>query len=220
MVGNRKQGKAARTGACSVLAPWFRAYFRTVYLYYIYTNNWIEKLETPPKKQQVRVTRGRAFLQRILGQMYWHVSWVWPWKRGMLYSMKVRCDVLLKFQVPPHSELYGANAEANERRLSRPTDECFPRMPQSSDGFQARDERIYYGEWWTLCAWLFYAHACNAINYRCLKSKRMHRRGASAAKLRGNEWMQMEWRFKQPSFQSVDETQDNESPKDESADGT
>ena len=102
----------------------------------------------------------------------------------------------------------------------RPTDECFPRMPQSSDGSQARDERIYYGEWWTLCAWLFYAHACNAINYRCLKSKRMHRRGASAAKLRGNEWMQMEWRFKQPSFQSVGETQDNESPKDESADGT
>ena len=102
----------------------------------------------------------------------------------------------------------------------RPTDECFPRMPQSSDGSQARDERIYYGEWWTLCAWLFYAHACNAINYRCLKSKRMHRRGASAAKLRGNEWMQMEWRFKQPSFQSVDETKGSENPKKKSMEVT
>jgi hypothetical protein len=48
----------------------------------------------------------------------------------------------------------------------------------------------------------------------------IQRRGASAAKLRGKEWMQIEWRFKQPSFQSVDETKDNKSPNDESADGT
>ena len=68
---------------------------------------------------------------------------------ALQYESKVWCTS--EVSSPPHSELYGANAEANERRLSRPTDECFPRMPQSSDGFQARDERIYYGEWWTLC---------------------------------------------------------------------
>ena len=41
----------------------------------------------------------------------------------------------------------------------------------------------------------------------------IQRRGASAAKLRGKEWMQIEWRFEQPSFQSVDETKDNEIQK-------
>ena len=64
----------------------------------------------------------------------------------MLYSMKIRCDLLLNFQVPSHSELYGAKIRSycNERsRLIRPTDKCFLRTPQSSDGLQPRDEGIH-----------------------------------------------------------------------------
>ena len=57
-------------------------------------NNW----NYPQKKWQVKVTSACAVLQRILNQKYWHVSWIWPWKRGMLYSMKVRRDLLLNFQ--------------------------------------------------------------------------------------------------------------------------
>ena len=54
-------------------------------------------------------------------------------------------------------------------------------LPHSSDGFQARDERIIRR---SHHAWRLHALLCKAMNYRCLKSNRMHMKGALGSQTR------------------------------------
>ena len=90
----------------------------------------------------------------------------------------------VNFQVPPLTELYTVITG------TRPTGE-WPslrtnaiHLPHSSDGFQARDERISRR---SHHAWRLHALLCGALNYRCLKSlksNRMHMRGALGSQTR------------------------------------
>ena len=145
--------------------------------------NWGFKQPQPqnPRKRLTGVWKGSALFMCVLSQTLLACSWGHDRKGSMLYIYESTVGLPVNFQVPPLTELYTVMTGR------RPTGEWSGlrtdaiHLPHSSDGFQARDERIIRR---SHHAWRLHALLCKAMNYRCLKSNRMHMRGALGSQTR------------------------------------
>ena len=138
--------------------------------------------DQPQNKNTTKRTSARAaFSKGILSQTLLANPWSYDLKGRMLYMHESTVGLPVNFQVPPLTELYTVITG------KRPTGEWSSlrtdaiHLPHSSDGFQARDERISRR---SHHARRLHALLCGAMKYRCLKSNRMHMRGALGSQTR------------------------------------